>query len=362
MEVIHPPTYTVTFDSQSATVEANPTSKTVTSPSTTVDALPTAPTKTGYTFTGWYTGANGTGTEFTASTIVTADITVYAKWTASLLVMVSVPAGTFQRDGTVANTSTVTAAFRMSEKEITVEQFTAVTGLANPSSLFTAVVNGPVQYTNWYHALVFCNKLSIAEGLTPVYSIIVSGVANTNPADWITANSGIVPITSSAVWDAATANWSASGYRLPTEMEWTWAAMGATSGSGDHTGGIFTNGYLKEFAGDPDHAATGGAIGDYAWYSVNSGSTTHPVGTKTTNELGLYDMTGNVWEWCWDWYDAYPTGALDNDIFRGAASGTGRVVRGGSWNSEAVFVKFAYRDAYYPYSRYGSIGFRVVRP
>lgn len=83
--------YTVTFDSQSATVEANPTTKTVTSPATTVDALPTPPTKISYTFGGWYTETNGGGTEFTASTTVTADITVYAKW--------NLPVGTLPKTG-----------------------------------------------------------------------------------------------------------------------------------------------------------------------------------------------------------------------------------------------------------------------
>jgi formylglycine-generating enzyme required for sulfatase activity len=132
-----------------------------------------------------------------------------------------VPAGAYQRDGTPTNVSTVAAAFRMSEHEITMEQFVAVTGLANPRTSFTSLVNGPVQKANWHHALVFCNKLSMVEGLTPVYTI----GASTDPAAWIAANAGVVPTTSNATWDAATADWSANGYRLPTEMEWTWAAM-----------------------------------------------------------------------------------------------------------------------------------------
>jgi len=197
----------------------------------------------------------------------------------------------------------------MSEKEIAVDQFTAVTGLANPSTSFTSVVNGPVQKATWYYALVFCSKLSMQEGLTPVYTINGS----TDPAVW-----EVVPTTSNATTcNAAATNWSTTGYRLPTEMAWEWTAMGATDSR------------TNAFAG-----STGSnTIGNYTWYSGNAGSTTHPVGTETANELGLFDMSGNVFEWCSDWYAAsYPAGALtsDSDAGRGAASGMYRVRRGGS--------------------------------
>ncbi len=235
----------------------------------------------------------------------------------------------------------------MSEKEITMEQFTNITGLANPSSSFTGVVNGPVQMVNWYHALVFCNKLSMKEGLTPVYSI--SGSAN--PAVW-----GAVPMTNDANWNAAAANWSANGYRLPTEMEYMWTAMGADTAN---AGQVNTNGYLKPFAG-----STGvNLVGDYAWTYENSGNTTHPVGTRLANKLGLYDMSGNVWEWCWDRYASYPTGAQTD--YRGAASdssGAGRVLRGGSWGSLATNAAVANRVSDIPYGQFNTFGFRVVRP
>jgi len=263
------------------------------------------------------------------------------------LVMISVPAGTFSRDGMFGNDSTVSA-FQMSEKNITVNQFTKVTGLTNPSPSFTSVVDGPVQYVNWYHALVFCNKLSIREGLIPVYTINGS----TDPAVWIAANEGAVPTASNADWDAATANWSATGYRLPTEMEWMWAAMGADTAS---PGNPNTTGYNKAFAG-----STGSnAIGDYAWTSENSTATTHPVGTKLPNELGLYDMSGNVYEWCWDWRAGYPTGLQNN--YRGAALGTQRIGHGGSWYFDASHATVAYRGHDVPLRQYDFIGFRVVR-
>lgn len=208
-----------------------------------------------------------------------------------------------------------------------------MTGLANPSSSFTDVVNGPVQDVNWYHALVFCNKLSEADGLTPVYSI--SGTTNT--ASW-----GAIPTTSDDTWNGAGADWSANGYRLPTEAEWQFAARGGNS----------SNNYT--YAGS-------NTIDGVAWYTSNSSSyTTHTVGTKAANELGLYDMGGNVLEWCWDWYDGYP-GTAQTD-YRGAASGTHRVKRGGSWFNSATYCTVAYRFCYYPYIQSFTVGIRVVRP
>jgi sulfatase modifying factor 1 len=356
--------YTVTFDSQSATVAADPASITVTSPATTVGTLPTPPTKTNNNFEGWFTEVNGGGTAFTVSTAVTANITVYASWT--LLDYISpnigtlkyVPAGSFQRDAASTNISIITTAFRMSEKEITMEQFVVVTGLSNPSADFTAVVNGPVQYVSWYHALVFCNKLSIAEGLDPVYTI----KSSTAPDDWDGTTDDVinVPASTDFDWDEVSANWSAGGYRLPTEMEWMWAAMGSTSGYG-YTGGIFTTGYSKPFAGSDGT----NAIGDYAWYDLNSGASTHPVGTTGTtgnaNELSLYDMSGNVSEWCWDWIHdlSYPIGTLTD--YRGYTSGPSRVARGGNWDYTAGNATVALRSGGLPSDQDNRFGFRVVR-
>lgn len=120
----------------------------------------------------------------------------------------------------------------------------------------------------------------------PAYA--VSGV------DFATLTYADIPTASSATWDAASVDSSANGYRLPTGMEWMWAAMGAPSDG--QNGGTNTTGYSKAFAG-----STGSNVrGDYAWTDENSNSTTHPVGSKLPNELGLYDMSGNASEWCWD--------------------------------------------------------------
>jgi formylglycine-generating enzyme required for sulfatase activity len=128
-------------------------------------------------------------------------------------------------------------------------------------------------------------------------------------------------------------------YRLPTEAEWEYAARGGNSSKG------------YEYAGS-------NTIGDVAWYLSNSSSKTHPVATKQANELGLYDMSGNVWEWCSDWYGTYPTTSQTNPT--GAATGSDRVIRGGSWYYDANICRSAYRDYINPDGNRNYVGFRVV--
>jgi formylglycine-generating enzyme required for sulfatase activity len=129
-----------------------------------------------------------------------------------------------------------------------------------------------------------------------------------------------------------------SGFRLPTEKEWEYAARGGVPSAG----APWTNIYAGT-----NTAGTGASqLGDFAWYSANSGGVTHPVKTKSPNKTGgLYDMSGNVWEWCWDVY-----------------LGTIRVIRGGSWSGGAAFCTVAYRNAENPDGRHFSIGFRVASP
>jgi len=276
---------------------------------------------------------------------------------ANIGILKYVPAGRFQRDATASNISVISTAYRMSQHEITRAQFQDIMG-TDPSIVGNSSgTNDPVQYVNWYHAIAFCNKLSIAEGLTPVYA--VSGIT-----DWAAFTYANIPTSNNATWNAATATWSNNGYRLPTEMEWMWAAMGAPAdGQG---GGTNTTGYAKSFAG-----STGSnEIGSYAvfgYYGSETERTTtersNPVGSKAANELGFYDMSGNVFEWCWDWFAEYPTGPLTD--YQGAASGSSRILRGGSWYFNANLCTVASRstDDDDPGGQYYfGVGFRVMRP
>jgi formylglycine-generating enzyme required for sulfatase activity len=262
-----------------------------------------------------------------------------------------VPAGSFQRDETAANVNRITKGYWMGETEVTQGLWEAVMG-TKMSSYYTVnpedpTAEGwkklPVEKVNWYAAIAFCNKLSLAAGKTPVYS--VSGI------NWATFSASDIPTAITNTWDTVTVNWNADGYRLPTEMEWMWAAMGADAAA---PGEVNRTGYGKEFAG---YTGTGD---ENMWHSWNSEGTTHGVGTKNGNELGLYDMSGNLWEWVYDWYGDYPGGTLED--YRGV-SGSKRVVRGGSANNTPNFATVARRsDNNSPNHWNQSIGFRIVCP
>lgn len=199
--------------------------------------------------------------------------------------------------------------------------------------------NYPAYYVNWYDAVVYCNLRSLDEGLTPAYKM--GGEAD--PSKW----SGIVgsggkyrgPSSTNADWNAITYNESADGYRLPTEAEWEYIARGGKTPSGTTYSGSDT-------------------IEEVAWYKTNSGSQTHEVKQKKENALGIYDMSGNVWEWCWDWYINTVTSDTPGT---GSASGPHRVYRGGSYYGETYYSTVYYRELSSPSYRFNYVGFRVVR-
>ena len=262
--------------------------------------------------------------------------------------MLYVPGGSFQRDDDSGNISTVSP-FRISTTEITRQQYSSVTGLADPSDTgYSTGTTDPVQRVNWYGTLVFCNRLSILEGLQPVYTIDGS----TNPDEW-----GDIPDNNNSTWNTAAADWNATGYRLPTEMEWMWAAMGANTD--DDPWAVNTTGYTKNYAGETITKMVTLSMEDFCWYTANSGTKTHPAGTKMPNELGILDMSGNVWEWCWDRNASYPSGTLQD--YSGAASGTLRIVRGGDWSAPSNLCSLSSRDSVNPHFRVETVGFRVVR-
>jgi len=243
------------------------------------------------------------------------------------------PAGEPGRDTEeVQHQVRLTKGFYMSKYQVTQEQYQAVMG-SNPS-YFTTSPEGnssklPVETVSWYDVIVFCNKLSIEERLNPVYTIL----GTTNPDGW-----GPVPTSNNPTWDAVTVNWDANGYRLPTEAEWEYACRGGT-----------TTAYSYGNTANPD----------YMWYDVNSGFTTHEVGKKLPNPWGLYDMHGNVFEWCWDWYVAYETETVTDP--RGPASGGARVRRGGCWRDDTQSARSAYRINAGPWISADFICIRLVR-
>ena len=228
------------------------------------------------------------------------------------------------------------ASFYMSDHEVTRGEYKAVMGI-DPSTVSAydkdgneltgdATKNNPVTNISWYDALVYCNTRSIKEGLAPCYAI----GGKTDPKDW-----GSVPdCDSDEKWDAATCDFTADGYRLPTEAEWEWAARGGESYD----------------------------IDEVAWYKENTNDTgTRDVKTKKANGYGLYDMSGNVYEWCWDWYGVISSGTPDSGPASDSALGSYRCQRGGSWDNFAYYAHVDYRYSYDPSYRYGSYGFRLVR-
>jgi sulfatase modifying factor 1 len=194
---------------------------------------------------------------------------------------------------------------------------------ANPgqqgSHAATSTAQHPVTKVSWQDCIAWCNAASEKEGLGPVY--YNAGLTHTSANVYRNSSTG------GAIGDSDVV-WSSTGFRLLTEAEWEYAARyidGATLVPGDQHCGYNI---------DP-------VVGNCAWYSVNSGDSTHAVGEKQANSLGLKDMSGNAWEWCWDWYGEYTSDAQDNP--HGPSSGTRRVLRSGSFHYFANDCRSAVR-------------------
>ena len=246
--------------------------------------------------------------------------------------MILVEGGTFEmgsRDGYTneqpVHEVTITKPFYIGFYEVTFEEFDtfcrSIQRFNLPEDNGEGRGNRPVGGVDWYDAAAYCNWLSAEEGLTPCYS----------------GNGKVIKC-----------DFSANGYRLPTEAEWEFAARGGLAGQG----------YLFAGSNNPD---------DVAWYGGNSGGSAHPVGEKQPNELGLFDMSGNRFEWCWDWYikDFYTESPAIDPVGPPLLKNASpwelvRVRRSGNWGENTQSIRTTARsfdDPSYP----GDNGFRLAR-
>ena len=343
---------TITYMPNGATEGTVPATTTVDKGSTYTIAGNTGNlTKQGFAFTKWNTRADGEGQGYSAGNIITVngDVVLYAQWNVDYsswendekrTAMVYVAGGTFSQGRT--HDVTLTQDFYMCKYEVTFEIWTEVKKWAssqeeewNIGSAIKGVTNNdlftdwePATNMSWYEAITWCNAYSEKQGLTPCY--YTDYTCTTVYRDY--SESGYV------YW-----NKNANGYRLPTESEWEYVAKGGAS--------------QKSYT-----YAGSNTIGNVAWYSGNSGYETHPVGTKAANSLGIYDMCGNVREWCATSYYSYTNDAQTNPNSWNYSNSKfyNPIYRGGSWYDSANTVESRQHESYGTnYDKY--TGFRIVR-
>ena len=216
-------------------------------------------------------------------------------------------------------------AFEIGKYEVTQAQWQAVMGY-NPGTGYGTSPDRPVYSVSYYDCATFCNRLSQQQGLERVYYF---DRGFTQPFDSLVGDYNI--------YVDIYANPDAKGYRLPTEAEWEYAARGGPKASTQ-----------TKYSGSDNLDAVGWYFGNNTPYGCK------PVGQKLPNALGIYDMSGNVWEWCFDEYAGYGSGAS-------CSGALARCVRGGDWNNDAVSCRVSYRSGIYPGGRVSNVGLRLSR-
>ena len=228
-------------------------------------------------------------------------------------------------DVTIDNkTFTTTYDYYMLDQEVSQRMWKYVMNCNNPSNWPDD--GNPLEKVSWYDVIYFCNKLSGFLGLDKVYSI--SGTKD--ESQW-----GAIPTSNDTTWNAVVCDWTANGVRLPTEVEWMHAAKEGINSSYIYSG---TTDYLT-------------------WYAIVKTNKTARCKNRWSNALQLFDMTGNVWEWCWDWYGDLPNGGID---YRGPSLGTNRMNKGGCYSSQPQEALLENRNSTTPATKVQNIGFRIL--
>jgi formylglycine-generating enzyme required for sulfatase activity len=277
--------------------------------------------------------------------------------------MALIPAGLFTMGNSIGDSDITDAVpanvtvsgFYMDTNLVTLSQWQSVYNWATNNG-YGFILGGSGKAANnpvlvvWWDAVKWCNARSQQAGLTPVYY----------------TNAALTAVLTNGGTLVYYANWTANGYRLPTEAEWEKAARGGLSGQRFPWGGTISESQANYY-GDPYlYSYDLGPAGYNAIGSVGGTSlATSPVGSFAANGYGLYDMAGNVEAWCWDWYapPPYPSGSpyLGGADPRGPVSGTNRVLRGGYWDWFADYARCAYRFNVYPGNAFNDVGFRCVK-
>lgn len=362
------PGYTVSFDARGGSGVA---SQTVVYGNLLPE--PVSPVKEEFVFSGWFEESGCTTAWVFSSNTVLSNTTLYAKWVTNYAYMVSVPGGTYTQEDISGNGFEHTInGFHMGKFEVTyglwykVKEWADTNGytFANAGregndgtngAAPTVASNEPVTMVNWRDCIVWCNAYSEMSGFSPVYCSDSGHTTAIRDSSDGSYGSGISSAAGS--FDNPYINMNADGYRLPTEGEWQYAASyidGTSWLSPDHVSGD-TSSYCY-----PNDSGVSTVYEEYCWHYGNSGSTTRDAGTRLPNQLGIHDMSGNVWEWCQDWQGVWPTGAENG--YLGPTNGSSRMTRGCSFNFTSESLQIGVRPATpAPYLESANDGFRLVR-